>query len=81
MTTIVPTVHRIEIAMLADKLIEQANQLAEAYATAETCRAMARLTGNDTERANLNARADFWDATVCDQHAKLNFFFNYSVTT
>jgi hypothetical protein len=62
--------------VLPDKLLEQINELAETYAKAHTCRAMAQLAQSPAERANLAARADYWDAQVSDQYAQLTVALN-----
>lgn len=57
--------------MLADKLLEQINQVAEAYAHAQTCRALAHAADLDSDRANLTARAEYWDRQVGQLWANL----------
>ncbi|GEM_PF-2198434 len=62
--------------MLPDTLLEQINQLAEAYAKAQTCRALAHaahleVAHLDLAREHLRARAAYWDAQVTDQRARL----------
>jgi len=59
-----------------DTLLEQINQLAEAYAKAQTCRALAHaahleVAHLDVAREHLRARAAYWDAHVAAQRAAL----------
>src|SRR6266540_3720063 len=65
-----PNPHRNEATVLPDKLLEQINELAEVYAKAQTCRAMAQLAESQAERA------DYWDSQVSDQHARLTVALN-----
>lgn len=65
--------------MLSDKLLEQINDLVETYAKAHTCRTLASVANTDVDAANLNARADFWDAQVSDQYAKITVAVNSAV--
>jgi len=62
--------------MLPDTLLEQANQLAEAYAKSQTCRLTAHLAISEAERANQAARADYWDSQVSGLYAKLTAALN-----
>jgi len=59
-----------------DSLLEQINQLGEAYAKAQTCRALAHaahleVAHLDLAREHLRARAAYWDAQVDAQRAAL----------
>jgi hypothetical protein len=68
--------HESENPMMPDKLLQQINELVETYAKAETCRAMAHVADLDVERANMHARAEYWDAQVSNQHAALTAAIN-----
>ena len=62
--------------MQADTLLKQVSDLAEAYAKAQTCRALAHTADLTEERANLNARADYWDLQASELWAKLTAAMN-----
>lgn len=65
--------------MVPDKLLEKINELVETYAKAHTCRTLASVANNEVEAANLNARADFWDAQVSEQYAQVTVAVNSAV--
>jgi hypothetical protein len=65
--------------VLPDALLEKINDLVETYAKAHTCRTLARVANHEIEAVNLDARADFWDAQVSDQYAKLTVAVNSAV--
>lgn len=62
-----------------DALSTQINKLAENHAHAEVCRAMAHIADTDAQRANLLARADYWDSEVATQHMTLTAVLNSAI--
>lgn len=62
--------------MEPDQLLHQIRALAEAYANGHTATAMAHLAENQAERANLQARAEFWNIQVNDGWNKLTAALN-----
>ncbi|GAA1025831.1 hypothetical protein GCM10009557_01310 [Virgisporangium ochraceum] len=67
------------LIVLPEKLLEKINELVETYAKAHTCRTLASMANHEAEAAHLNARADFWDAQVSNQYAKLTVAVNSAV--
>ncbi len=62
--------------MLPDKLLEQVTQVAEAYAKAQSCCALAEVAETDAERAHLKARVDYWNSQLSEMWTTLTVAVN-----
>jgi len=62
--------------MLPDKLLEQITQVAEAYAKAQSCHALAQVAETDAERAHLKARVDYWNSQLSQMWTTLTVAVN-----
>jgi hypothetical protein len=67
------------MTMLPDRLLDLINDLVEVAGKAEACRVLAQISEAEVDRANMRARADYWNRQLSDQHAALTAAINTAV--